>query len=109
MVEDTQFTRDYHDPEIRSISNAIQVQLMDGTLLDEVTVKYPQGHVLHPETPGLVQAKAERNLGLKFHTDKAETLVRLVTGKDFDAIPVHGFVDMLALKVVWEKAHDSSD
>ena len=109
MIEDAQFTRDYHDPGIRSISNAIQIQLMDGTLLDEITVKYPQGHVLHPETPGLVLAKAKRNLALKFHTDKAEDLVRLVNGKDFDAIPVNEFVDMLALKLIWTNVQNTSD
>src|SRR5690606_30278547 len=32
--EDTSFTRDYHDPEKRSIANALTVTLVDGTVLD---------------------------------------------------------------------------
>lgn len=43
-VEDVQFTRDYHDPEKRSIANALTVELHDGSTLDEVVVEYPIGH-----------------------------------------------------------------
>ena len=43
-VEDPQFTRDYHDPELRTISNALTVELADGTVLDEVEIEYPVGH-----------------------------------------------------------------
>jgi 2-methylcitrate dehydratase len=35
-VEDPQFTRDHHDPEGRSIANALTVALKDGKTLDEV-------------------------------------------------------------------------
>ncbi|KAG8420074.1 ATP-binding cassette transporter CGR1 [Metarhizium acridum] len=34
-VEDTQYTQDYHDPALRTISNALTVELNDGTVLDE--------------------------------------------------------------------------
>jgi 2-methylcitrate dehydratase PrpD len=43
-VEDKQFSVDYHDPEKRSIGNALLVTLNDGTVLDEVVVEYPVGH-----------------------------------------------------------------
>jgi 2-methylcitrate dehydratase len=43
-VEDPQFTRDYHDPEKRSIANTLTVELSDGTQLNEVVVEYPIGH-----------------------------------------------------------------
>ncbi len=43
-VEDTQFTTDYHDPEKRSIANAVTVELHDGTVLNEIVVEYPIGH-----------------------------------------------------------------
>ena len=38
-----QFTRDYHDPDKRSIANSLIIELLDGTLLTE-TVEYPIGH-----------------------------------------------------------------
>ncbi len=43
-VEDEQFTRDYLDPEKRSIANGITVEFADGTKLPEVVVEYPVGH-----------------------------------------------------------------
>jgi len=45
-VEDPQFTKDYHDPNLRTISNALTVTLNDGTVLDEVVVEAPLGHRL---------------------------------------------------------------
>jgi 2-methylcitrate dehydratase len=39
-IEVPGFSRDYHDPEKRSIANALQIELSDGTILDE-TVEYP--------------------------------------------------------------------
>lgn len=43
-VEEKQYSVDYHDPAKRSISNALLVELDDGTVLDEVEVEYPVGH-----------------------------------------------------------------
>src|ERR1700735_181547 len=42
-VEEPQFTRDYHDPEKRSIANSLRVELNNGEILEE-TVEYPIGH-----------------------------------------------------------------
>ena len=42
-VEVPAFTRDYHDPEKRSIANSLRMELNDGTVLEE-TVEYPIGH-----------------------------------------------------------------
>ena len=97
LVEDVQFTRDYHDPDIRSISNAVQVQLMDGTLLDEVAIKYPQGHVLHAETSDLVVAKAKRNLSLKLSGENVDAIVDTIFGPAFLTKPVSSFIDMFAV------------
>ena len=41
-VEDNRFSVEYHDPEKRSISNALLVELNDGTVLDKVKVEYLQ-------------------------------------------------------------------
>lgn len=43
-VEDQRFSVEYHDPEKRSIGNAISIELNDGTKLEEVEVEYPVGH-----------------------------------------------------------------
>jgi 2-methylcitrate dehydratase len=43
-IEDKNFSADYHDPQKRSIANAMTITLSDGTVLDEVVVEYPVGH-----------------------------------------------------------------
>src|SRR5215216_6618337 len=43
-VEDKQFTKDYHDPDKRSIANALTVEFKDGKKLPEIVVEYPIGH-----------------------------------------------------------------
>lgn len=42
--EDKNYSRDYLDPDKRSIANAIQVFFKDGTSTDRVEVHYPIGH-----------------------------------------------------------------
>ena len=69
-VEDNRFSVDYHDPDKRSIGNALLVELNDGTVLDEVEVEYPVGHKRRREegTP-LLLAKFRRHIG--HHFDQA--------------------------------------
>ena len=43
-VENRQYTRDYLDPNKRSIANAVQVFFKDGTKTANVVVEYPVGH-----------------------------------------------------------------
>src|SRR5215203_5046475 len=40
-VEDKQFTKDYFDPDKRSIANALTVELANGEVLNGVVVEYP--------------------------------------------------------------------
>lgn len=66
-VEDKRFSVDYHDPEKRSIGNAITITLKDGTVLDEVEVEYPVGHKRRrPEGTPLLMQKFERHIGHHF-------------------------------------------
>ena len=44
VVEVPAFTRDYLDPDKRSIANAVQVFFKDGTATSRVEVEYPLGH-----------------------------------------------------------------
>lgn len=57
-VEEKQFSVDYHDPEKRSIGNALLVELNDGTVLDEVSVEYPIGHKRRVRFIGSISADA---------------------------------------------------
>ena len=94
MIEDAQFTRDYHNPDLRSLSNALLVDLNDGTQLEEEVVEYPQGHVRRTETLDLVRLKARQNLALKLSPSRVEQIVEVVDGSDFFKLPVSHFTDL---------------
>src|SRR5438045_170703 len=42
--EDPRYSKEYLDPDKRSIANAVQVFFNDGTATDKVEVEYPVGH-----------------------------------------------------------------
>jgi 2-methylcitrate dehydratase len=75
-VEDKQFTKDYHDPDKRSIANALTVELADGTRLPEVVVEYPIGHRLRrAEGMPLLIEKFEKNLARRFAPQQKQRIL----------------------------------
>jgi len=98
-VEDPQFTKDYHDPEKRSIANALTIEFRDGKRLKEVVVEYPIGHKRRRKEgmPVLVQ-KFQTNLERVFPEKQvAGILARVADSKGLDATPVHEFVDSMVI------------
>ena len=98
-VEDPGYTVDYHDPEKRSIANAITVEFNDGTVLDEVAVEYPVGHARR-RTEGipLLIEKYKTNLARIYDTDKQKKILDLCLDYDkLAATPVNEFMDLMAL------------
>lgn len=95
LEEDPQMTTDYHNPEIRSLANAIRVTLVDGTELDEVVVDFPVGHVRREETMAAVREKTRKNLGLKLPGERVEKILELAGSEEFEKLPVREFVDLL--------------
>jgi 2-methylcitrate dehydratase len=95
-VEDPQFTKDYHDPNKRTISNALTVRLKDGTTLEEEVVEAPLGHRLRrEEAKPHIMAKFERHLGPHFSQDHVKKLVDLGNDpKTLYQTPVDEYVDM---------------
>jgi 2-methylcitrate dehydratase len=98
-VEDPQFTRDYHDPEKRSIANALTVELRDGAKLAETVVEYPIGHKRRRKEgmPFLVE-KFERNLARRFPAKQRKAILELCLNADkLAATPVDEFVDLFVI------------
>lgn len=98
-VEDPQFTKDYLDPEKRSISNALTVELNDGTVLDEVVVEYPIGHKRRREE-GIPQLLDKFKINLARIFDEKQQQDILNTALDYDKLvntPVDEFVDLMVL------------
>ena len=44
VAENPQYSKDYLDPEKRSIANSVQVFFTDGSATDKIAVEYPLGH-----------------------------------------------------------------
>jgi 2-methylcitrate dehydratase len=98
-VEDTGYSADYHDPEKRSIANAVTVEFNDGTVFDEVAVEYPVGHARR-RTEGipLLIEKYKINLARIYEADKQKKIADLCLDYDkLAATPVNEFMDLMAL------------
>ncbi len=97
-VEDKQFTKDYHDPEKRSIANALTVELGDGRKMKEIVVEYPIGHKRRrKEGMPLLVEKFKTNLARRFAEKQREQILEVcLSPKQLEATPVHEFVDMMA-------------
>jgi 2-methylcitrate dehydratase len=98
-VEDPQFTKDYHDPEKRSIANALSVELNDGTTLPEVVVEYPIGHKRRREEgiPLLIE-KFRTNLARRFPAKQQQAILDVSLDEArLCALPVHDYVDLYVI------------
>ena len=98
-VEDKRWSRDYLDPEKRSIANAVQVLFKDGTQTDKVAVEYPLGHRRRrKEGIPLLEAKFRTNLARRF-ADKQREAILEVCGNQakLEAMPVNEFVDLFVV------------
>jgi len=98
-VEDKQFSKDYHDPDKRSIANAITVKFKDGTKTKEIVVEYPIGHRRRRKEgmPVLIE-KFKTNLARRFpEKQRATILAAALDANKLSALPVHEFVDMMVI------------
>nr|WP_298688348.1 bifunctional 2-methylcitrate dehydratase/aconitate hydratase [uncultured Dongia sp.] len=95
-VEDPAFTRDYHDPEKRSIANAMVVTLKDGTVLPELVVEYPIGHKRRRDDGiPLLEHKFRVNLNRRFVEKRQQQILDVSLDQaKLEAMPVHEYVDL---------------
>jgi 2-methylcitrate dehydratase len=98
-TEDTQFTADYHDPEKRSIANALTVELNDGTYLPEVVVEYPIGHRLRRgDGIPLLMEKFKTNLARRLSPAAQEKILEATAEQAaLESMPVDEFVAMFVV------------
>lgn len=99
VQEDERYSREYHEPEKRSIANAVQVFFKDGSSTEKVAVEYPIGHrSRRAEGIPLLIAKFEANLATRFPAGQAERILDLCQdGEALAATPVCEFMDLLAI------------
>ena len=98
-VEDPQFTKDYHDPEKRSIANGLTVELNDGTRLPEVVIEYPIGHRRRRQEgmPVLVE-KFRTNLARRFPQKQQQAILDVSLDRTrLEVMPVNEYVDLYVI------------
>jgi 2-methylcitrate dehydratase len=98
-IEDPQFTKDYHDPEKRSIANGLTVEFKDGATLPEVLVEYPIGHRRRRKEgmPVLVE-KFKTNLARRFPAKQQKAILDISLDQTtLERMPVNEFVDLFII------------
>ena len=95
-VEDPAYTRDYHDPDKRSIANALTVEFNDGSKLDEIVCEYPIGHKRRrADGIPLLEAKFRTNLARMFAAKQRRRILEVSLDQHtLEAMPVHEYVDL---------------
>jgi 2-methylcitrate dehydratase len=95
-VEDPQFTADYHDPEKRSIANALTIELNDGKTLPEVVVEYPIGHKRRrAEGIPLLLEKFRTNLARRFDSAQQQRILDASSDQaKLEAMKVEDYVSL---------------
>jgi 2-methylcitrate dehydratase len=98
-VEDPGYSRDYLDPDKRSIANALTIELTDGTKLDEVAIEYPIGHRRRRgEGIPLLVEKFKTNLGRRFPAKQQHAILDVaLDARRLEAMPAHEFVDLFVI------------
>lgn len=94
VVERPGYSRDYMDPEKRSIANAVQVFFTDGTFTDRIEIEYPLGHRRRrAEALPLLREKFRTNAATQFSSDRIDELTkRLFESQLMDDLPLDAFM-----------------
>lgn len=94
VQEDERYSREYHEPEKRSIANAVQIFFKDGSSTDKIEIEYPVGHRRRREEGiPLLLEKFDENLQTHYSTEKTAELRALFEDGDFNSLPVTRFLE----------------
>ena len=90
VEEDERYSREYHEPDKRSIANAMQVFFNDGSSTEKVAVEYPIGHRRRrADGIPLLEDKFRSNLATRFPAKRCERIYALCKDqKELEATPV---------------------
>jgi len=98
-IENPQYTKDYHDPEKRSIANAMQIHFTDGSKSGKIDVEYPIGHRRRRKEgiPELVK-KFKTNLARRFPEKQQKEILDVCLDQEgLETMAVNEFVDMFVI------------
>ena len=98
VQENAGYTRDYYDPDKRSIPNSIQLFFSDNSSTHKVEVHYPIGHRLRrQEGIPLLKDKFADNLLTRFAPSRCQEIQQVFADTSFERMPVNEFLDCLRL------------
>jgi 2-methylcitrate dehydratase len=98
--EDPRYTREYLEPDKRSIANAVQVFFTDGTATEKVEIEYPVGHRRRRvEGIPLLVKKFKENLASRFDSERCGRILQLFQDvKQLEQMPVHEFIQNFVIE-----------
>lgn len=99
VVEDERYSRDYLDPEKRSIANAVQIHFKDGTETAKIECEYPIGHRRRREE-GLpkITEKFQSSLLTRFPRKKVEQIIELSLDQQrFEEMEVQNYMGLFII------------
>jgi 2-methylcitrate dehydratase len=99
VQEDPRYTRDYLDPEKRSIANAVQIFFKDGSSSEKVEIEYPVGHRRRREEGiPLLMRKFKNSVGQHFNEQQGKNILSLLLAKErFLQTPVDQVMSLLVM------------
>ncbi len=99
IIEEPHYSSDYHDPEKRSIANAIQIFFKDGSSTDNVAIEYPLGHLRRREEGiPVLERKFKSNLATRFPAGRCEEIFTLCKDQSvLENTSVNEFMDLFVI------------
>ena len=94
VEEDRRYSTDYHDPEKRSIANAMQIFFKDGTKTGKIEIEYPIGHRRRrAEGIPVLEKKFVEALKAHYPIEQAKKIAVICDNqKELEAMSVRDFV-----------------
>ena len=96
VEEDRAFSKDYLDPQKRSIANAVQIFFEDGSSTEKITVEYPLGHKRRRQQGiPLLLEKFSHHLHNRFSEHQAGSIYHsCINAESLHLMPVQDFVSL---------------
>lgn len=97
--ENPTYTKEYLEPEKRSIANALQVYFKDGNCTEKVEINYPVGHKRRrKEGIPLLEKKFQANLATRFPAKRCGKIFALCKDqRRLEQTPVNEFMDLFVI------------
>lgn len=91
------FSRDYLDPEKRSIANAVQIFFKDGSSTEELAIEYPIGHKRRREDGiPLLLDKYEKALLQHYSAEQAQKILKISSDRNqFNNLKIDDWISAL--------------